>query len=135
LPIIVASDAGISRTTDAGPTGAHWQTFGASLPLVACTSLAIDSSVDPALLRVGTYGRSTFELKYLRNAPIDVTDQMKFSRTGFRFDHATHHFVQDVTFRNRSGSPINGPVFLVLDGLDSNIRLVNNNGITANVAP
>ena len=135
LPIIVASDIGVFRTTDDDLNGANWDRFDPGLPVVDCTSLAIDSTINPALLRVGTYGRSTFELKYLKDAPIDVTAKMAISRSGLRFDGATGYFVQDVTFKNRSSTPIDGPAFLVLDGLDSNVRLVNNNGVTGNVAP
>ena len=61
--IIVASDAGVLRSADLGAT---WQVLGGSLPIVDCTSLAIDASTHPALLRVGTYGRSSFELAYNR---------------------------------------------------------------------
>jgi len=80
LPIIVASDAGVLRTTDAGPNGAHWQVFGTSLPIVDCTSLAIDSSINPALLRVGSYGRSAFELK-TSGGPAPVAD-LSITKTG-----------------------------------------------------
>jgi len=65
--LIVASDAGVMRSIDLGAT---WQILGIGLPTVDCTSLAIDPSVAPPLLRVGTYGRSTFELAALTNVPI-----------------------------------------------------------------
>jgi photosystem II stability/assembly factor-like uncharacterized protein len=61
--IIVANDAGVMRTANLGVT---WETLGAGLPHVLCTSLAIDSTAIPSLLRVGTYGRSAFELAYDR---------------------------------------------------------------------
>ena len=61
--ITVASDAGVLRSADLGAT---WQVLGGSLPIVDCTALAIDASAHPALLRVGTYGRSSFELAYDR---------------------------------------------------------------------
>ena len=57
--IIVASDAAVLRTANLGAT---WEVLGTGLPMVDCTSLALDSSVTPSLLRVGTYGRSVFEL-------------------------------------------------------------------------
>lgn len=57
--IIVASDASVMRSADQGAT---WQIFGVRLPMVECTSLALDSGRNPSLLRVGTYGRSAFEL-------------------------------------------------------------------------
>jgi len=57
--IIVSTDAGVARSLDTGMT---WQRLGVGLPTVDSTSLALDGSAAPALLRVGTYGRSTFEL-------------------------------------------------------------------------
>ncbi|UWZ84399.1 choice-of-anchor D domain-containing protein [Occallatibacter riparius] len=63
--IIIAGDAGVLRSTDAkitdGVGTATWKIYGAGLPMVCCKSLAIDNSVSPAVLRVGTYGRSCFE--------------------------------------------------------------------------
>ena len=61
--IIVATDFGVMRTLNQGAT---WEVLGAGLPNVQCTSLALDSSAMPSLLRVGTYGRSAFELAYDR---------------------------------------------------------------------
>ena len=61
--IIVATDTGVRVTYD---QGAFWQSMGTGLPIVSCTSLALDASARPSLLRVGTYGRSVFELSYDR---------------------------------------------------------------------
>lgn len=58
--IIIATDAAVLRS---GNNGATWQVLGAGFPTVLASSLQIDSSASPALLRVGTYGRSNFELK------------------------------------------------------------------------
>lgn len=68
--IVVAGDAGVLRSTDAAVTGAGatavgtatWKIYGAGLPMVCCNSLAIDNSVAPPVLRVGTYGRSCYEV-------------------------------------------------------------------------
>jgi len=68
--IVVAGDAGVLRSTDTTITGtgssavgtATWKIYGAGLPMVCCNSLAIDNSVSPPVLRVGTYGRSCFEV-------------------------------------------------------------------------
>ena len=57
--IIVASDAAVLRTADLGAT---WQILGGGFPTVDAKSLAIDTAASPPLLRVGTYGRSVFEL-------------------------------------------------------------------------
>jgi hypothetical protein len=68
--IIVAGDAGVLRSIDATITGtgltmagtATWKIYGSGLPMVCCKSLAIDNNISPAVLRVGTYGRSCFEV-------------------------------------------------------------------------
>ncbi len=64
--LIVASDAGVMRSTDVSVTGgnvtATWKLYGVGLPTVSCSSLAIDNTVNPPVLRVGTYGRSCFEI-------------------------------------------------------------------------
>ena len=57
--IIVGGEAGVFQTTN---NGATWQVLGVGLPTVGVTGVALDSSVSPSLLRVGTYGRSSFEL-------------------------------------------------------------------------
>jgi hypothetical protein len=58
--IVVASVGAVLITTDLGIT---WNVLGAGLPSVDCTSLAFEHrSGEPSLLRVGTYGRSVFEL-------------------------------------------------------------------------
>jgi photosystem II stability/assembly factor-like uncharacterized protein len=57
--IIVASDASVLRTANLGTT---WEVLGAGFPTVDATSLALDAEISPPLLRVGTFGRSAFEL-------------------------------------------------------------------------
>jgi hypothetical protein len=57
--IIVGGDGGVFQTTD---DGASWQVLGFGLPTVEVTAVALDSSISPSLLRIGTYGRSSFEL-------------------------------------------------------------------------
>lgn len=61
--VIVATESGVRRTLD---LGVSWQAAGVGLPNVFCSSLALDASAFPSLLRVGTYGRSAFELGYDR---------------------------------------------------------------------
>jgi hypothetical protein len=64
--IIVANDAGVMRCSNVSISGgtvkATWKIYGAGLPTVSCMSLAIDNSVQPPVLRVGTYGRGCFEI-------------------------------------------------------------------------
>ncbi len=73
--LIIACDSGVIRSKD---DGASWQILGAGLPTVECTSLALDDSVSPALLRVGTYGRSVFELRRLPGPRLVVVANLGF---------------------------------------------------------
>lgn len=57
--LIVATDGAVMRTADLGQT---WQTLGTGLPGSTVTSLAIDTTVVPSVLKAGTYGRSIFQL-------------------------------------------------------------------------
>ena len=57
--IIIASDLGVLRTSD---NGATWQRLGLGLPNANVTSLSIDFTVTPSVLKAATYGRSAFEL-------------------------------------------------------------------------
>ncbi|MGA8532776.1 MAG: hypothetical protein WB615_01565 [Candidatus Tumulicola sp.] len=57
--IVVGNDSAVLASTDGGAT---WSRLGTGLPNVECASLALDSGATPSLLRVGTYGRSAFEL-------------------------------------------------------------------------
>jgi len=56
--LLVASDIGVLRLG----AGNVWQRVGPNLPSVSCQALAIDNSVNPPVIRVGTYGRSAWEL-------------------------------------------------------------------------
>jgi hypothetical protein len=59
--IVVATINAVLCSLDLGKT---WRILGVGLPNTSCTSLAmdnVDTTVDPRILRVGTYGRSCFE--------------------------------------------------------------------------
>ncbi|MFF0430814.1 hypothetical protein ACFYU9_01115 [Streptomyces sp. NPDC004327] len=57
--LICGNETGVLFSTDDGAT---WRVLGAGLPTAPCMSLALDWSRTPSLLRVGTNGRSVFEL-------------------------------------------------------------------------
>ena len=84
--IIVAGDAGVLRSIDATVTGtgatavakATWKIYGAGLPMVCCNSLAIDNSVTPRVLRVGTYGRSCYEATHPAGPVFASDDNLAF---------------------------------------------------------
>jgi hypothetical protein len=73
--IIVASDLGVLRTSD---NGATWQRLGIGLPNVNVTSLNIDYTVTPSLLRAATYGRSAFELTTATGPLLGVNCELGF---------------------------------------------------------
>ena len=77
--IIVANDAGVLRTTD---NGASWQILGVGLPTVRGSQLQIDTSVSPSLLRLGTYGRSVFELTPASGPLLTVSGDLTFGNVG-----------------------------------------------------
>lgn len=88
--LIVAGDAGVMRCSDAEGAGANiratWKIYGAGLPTVSCTSLAIDNSVRPPVLRVGTYGRGCFEVARPHGPAMSVESSLGFgfARQGAR---------------------------------------------------
>lgn len=73
--IIVSSDAGVMRSAD---SGASWQVLGVGLPTVYSRSLQIDTTATPSLLRVGTYGRSVFELTAASGPLLAVNANLAF---------------------------------------------------------
>lgn len=73
--IIVASDSAVMRSAD---NGATWQVLGVGLPSVDCTALALDPTATPPLLRVGTYGRSAFELTPATGPLLAVNGDLAF---------------------------------------------------------
>jgi Abnormal spindle-like microcephaly-assoc'd, ASPM-SPD-2-Hydin len=77
--IIVASDAGVMQTVDEGNA---WQVLGVGLPTVDCKSLVLDSIVNPSLLRVGTYGRSVFEITTVAGPRVTVRANLAFGTVG-----------------------------------------------------
>ncbi|UTI65656.1 choice-of-anchor D domain-containing protein [Paraconexibacter antarcticus] len=76
--VIVSTDFGILRTSDGGGT---WQILGVGMPNVNVTSLQLDSSVTPSLLRAGTYGRSAFELTTASGPQLQVNCDLGFGFT------------------------------------------------------
>lgn len=77
--IIVSNDAGVMRTLDNGQT---WQRLGVGLPTVDSTELALDYGADPPVLRIGTYGRSSFELSAPTGPVLAVNTDLGFGNVG-----------------------------------------------------
>lgn len=71
--IVVSNNAGVLATTDGGT---NWSVLGTGLPTVDSTQLAGDCSTS---LRVGTYGRSVFQL----GAPNDLLTNGSFETGDF----------------------------------------------------
>jgi hypothetical protein len=62
---------------------------------------------------------------------MDVSGQVAIARSGFRFNASTQRYVQTVSLRNTSSTPVPGPVSLVVDGLSANAVLANRLGVTS----
>ena len=78
--ITVAADSSVMQSSD---NGATWQVLGVGLPTVDCLSLAIDGGATPPVLRVGTYGRSVFELTQPSGQTIAVMSNLAFGSVAF----------------------------------------------------
>ncbi len=117
--VIVGGDGGVFQTTD---DGANWQVLGLGLPTVDVTAVALDSSTSPSLLRIGTYGRSSFELGAATGPLLAINTNLNFgiicaSQTPTTLLQLFNVGATDLTINNIqrvSGSSdftINGPAF------------------------
>ena len=77
--IIVASDAGVARSLD---LGGSWQQLGVGLPTIDSTSLQLNAAHDPPILRVGTMGRSVWELGSPTGPQLAVDADLGFGNVG-----------------------------------------------------
>jgi hypothetical protein len=75
--LIAATDTTVLRSIDSGAT---WQILGVGLPTAICHALALDWTRTPSLLRVGTSGRSVFELTTATTARVAVVSNLAFGR-------------------------------------------------------
>ncbi len=72
--LMLASDLGVLRL-GAGNT---WERVGPNLPGVSCQAIAVDNTVNPPVIRVGTYGRSAWELTLPAGAHLFVEADLGF---------------------------------------------------------
>ena len=75
--LIASTDTTVLRSIDSGAT---WQVLGVGLPTATCIALALDWKRTPSLLRVGTPGRSVFELTTTPTARVAVISNLAFGR-------------------------------------------------------
>jgi len=73
--IIVSTITKVMRTSNLGAT---WEVLGLGLPNVHARTVQIDPSANPTLLRVGTYGRSVFELTSATGPLLAVNGDLAF---------------------------------------------------------
>ena len=103
--IIVAGDAGIMRCSNVQIAGANvtatWKIYGAGLPNVSCMSLAIDNTVKPPVLRVGTYGRGCFEVARPGGPAMSIE-----SNLGFGFTRQGASYIQPLYIYNSGDAPL-----------------------------
>src|SRR5438105_7648239 len=75
--LIAGNDVTVLRSIDSGAT---WQVLGVGLPTASCMALALDWTRTPSLLRVGTEGRSVFELTTAPTARVAMISNLAFGR-------------------------------------------------------
>jgi hypothetical protein len=77
--LYLACDAGVLRWVESANT---WERVGANLPNVSCQRVVIDPTSAPdSTIRIGTYGRSAFELQRSTTAKLIVRGNLGFSAT------------------------------------------------------
>ncbi|MGW3101358.1 choice-of-anchor D domain-containing protein [Streptomyces sp. NPDC001100] len=75
--LICGNETGVLFSTDDGAT---WRVLGVGLPTASCVALALDWSRTPSLLRVGTEGRSVFELFASAGPRVAVVANLGFAK-------------------------------------------------------
>jgi hypothetical protein len=120
---------------------ALWQN-GASSPVQLPASMSPGSIayIPSALNDAGQFVASNGNVAHFLLTPAgpcaqDVTSQVQITRTGFRYNHSTGLFSLIGSVTNTSGSPIPGPISLVVDNLSSNASLFGVSGDTLCAAP
>ena len=76
--LYAAFDAGVLRWIENTNT---WQRVGANLANVSCQSVQLDPSTNPTTIRIGTYGRSAFELARSATGKLVVRGNLAFKST------------------------------------------------------
>jgi hypothetical protein len=105
-------------------------------PSLTITDLNGDGKPDVAVsISNGSAVVSILNTTSSTGCPADVSAQIGLVAGGYQFNHATQRFVQSVTLTNKGQQPIGGPVFLVLDGLSSNVTLPESGGATQCALP
>ena len=116
---------------------AMWQN-GVSTPVQMPSE--VTGAVAPAALNdagqfiVGN-GANSYLLSPAGPCGTDVTSQVQITRTGFRYVYSTGLFALIGSVTNISGSPIPGPMSLVVDDLSPNASLFGISGDTMCAAP
>jgi uncharacterized repeat protein (TIGR03803 family) len=72
-----------------------------------------------------------FKLALPCNPPPDVTNSVGISASGFSYSVMLKRYAQTLTITSKSGTPINGPIYVVLDGLSPDATLYNPPGLIA----
>ncbi|HLF32308.1 MAG TPA: choice-of-anchor D domain-containing protein [Xanthomonadales bacterium] len=75
ISIVVSNDVGVLRSSNNGQT---WEKLGLGLPTADSKMLQIDDAVEPPLLRLGTYGRSIWELAEAQGPILAVNADLGF---------------------------------------------------------
>jgi hypothetical protein len=143
---VVAQDAG-------GRTAANWLgtvRFSSSDPFALLppnyTFTTADHGAHTFRAAFGSAGLQTLTVTDVRHATVSgnaavtvpVTDlslHVTVTRGPIRYNPFTGRYLQRVTLQNTSGHVLNGPLWLVLDGLTPGVRLRGRRGVTRSLAP
>ena len=98
---------------------------------LSVASVGITSTPQNAALEYGANGNVARTIFSFR---VDATNAL-VSRGGFSFNRRTNSLLQTIAVKNVGGDPIPGPVYVALDNLSANTRLLNAAGVTANQPP
>lgn len=118
---------------------AMWQN-GVSTPIQLPAGLVVPDLVPAALNDAGQIvisngSAASYLLTPAGACAQDVTSQVQITRTGFRYVYSTGLFALIGSVTNTSGSPIPGPISLVVDDLSPNASLFDISGDTLCAAP
>ena len=116
---------------------AMWQN-GVSAPVQLPSGLSgafVPAGLNDAGQIVVAAGSGVYLLTPTGSCAQDVTSQVQITRTGFRYVYSTGLFALIGSVTNTSGSPIPGPISLVVDNLSPNASLFGISGDTLCAAP
>lgn len=132
-----------ATTTKAGIVGSNWaKNYTSTGSIEACKKME--------LRLCGGYAFDSVAGANDAHSPVDsrsdgdaqtaivitaCANNIKMTRSGYRYNRATRRYVQTVTLNNEGSMAVAGPVTYLLFGLSNNATLFNGDGATSCIAP